>query len=101
MQIQESNAMKLPKVTKSDLTEKVDGFYWFLYYVTGGTSDESRKQAPSASIQLEAQATYIADLLSRAGKLALADKRLTERAVNVPARLDEYRQRYLIEPPNA
>lgn len=84
--------MKLPKVTKCDLTFKVDAFYWSIATLVGGTPEEIRKQAPQGVKDLQAKADYIAEMATRQGKIALADSHLQERIANIPARIATYRE---------
>lgn len=86
------------KTTKSEAREAIDNFYWNLAYVTGGTTQESLRQAPEAIKGLEAKAAKVAALMANPGKILAADSHLAEMAANIPARLATYRSRYLSEP---
>ena len=83
-----------PKVTKGQLTKAVDHFFWRVSYVTGGTSLENARQVETMIPELERHAQEIAFMLEDAGKLALADSHLIDRARNqIPSKLANYKAR--------
>lgn len=83
------------KTSKSQLNEACDRFFWFLGYVTGGTREETFKQAPGAIADLEAKAALVTALAANPAKLCAADGWLMERAASIPARLEWYRETYV------
>lgn len=87
-------AEKVKVSTKSECTEAVDSFYWLVDYITGGTTQESIRQAKQGILDLEAKAAKVAELMSRGGKLVKEDSHLQDRAARIPARVELYRERY-------
>jgi hypothetical protein len=87
--------MKIKKTTKTELNEAVRHFYWHIAYVTGGTKDESLRQAPRAVIGLQEEADKVALLLTNLSKPALSDTWLCDLANSIPSRLQNYRNQYL------
>jgi hypothetical protein len=83
------------KTSKKALAEAVDTFFWSLAWVTGGTLEETLRQADHAITRLEAKAAIVAALAANPAKLCAADDHLMSRAAVVPARLENYRTRYV------
>lgn len=90
-----SNATTPRKTSKSQLNEACDLFFWKLDWVTGGTRQETLKQAPVAVIDLEDLAAKVTALAANPAKLCAADKWLMERAASIPARAAWYRDTYI------
>lgn len=81
------------KTSKKALGEACDNFFWFLGYITGGTREETLRQADGCIASLEAKAAIVTALASNPAKLCLADSWLMERAASVAARVESYRER--------
>lgn len=91
----QNKKMNSKKTTKTELTNAVDSFRYRMSWVTGGTSEEVRRQAPAAVIELEEIAKKVAELLCNLSKPALRDEWLCDYASRIPSMLEEYRRRYL------
>lgn len=87
----------MPKTTKTQAKSAIDSFFYSLDWVTGGTREETLRQAPVAVLSLEAKAAAVAVLFANPSKLLLADAHLMERAAVIPARLATYKERYCTE----
>lgn len=83
------------KTSKAQLNEACDSFFWKLDWVTGGTREETLRQAPAAVLELEAQAAKVAALAANPAKLCAADTWLMERAASTVARAAWYRETYI------
>ena len=83
------------KTSKKALSEAVDSFFYRLADVTGGTLEETLRQADHGIARLEAKAKIVAALAANPAKLCAADDHLMSRAAVVPARLENYRARYV------
>lgn len=83
---------KARKTTKTQMREAIDSFIWTYDWLTGGTQEETRRQAPHGIKELEVKAKRVAELWANAGKLALADAYIARYASKmVPERLERYR----------
>jgi hypothetical protein len=87
--------MNSKKTTKTELQNAVDSFRYRMSWVTGGTSEEVRRQAPVAVIELEEMAKKVADLLCNLSKPALRNQYLCDYASRIPSMLQKYRELYL------
>jgi hypothetical protein len=87
--------MNSKKTTKTELQNAVDSFRYRMSWVTGGTSEEVRRQAPVAVIELEEMAKKVAELLCNLSKPALRNQYLCDYASRIPSMLAEYRRRFL------
>ena len=84
------------KTSKAALKEAVQSFFYSLEWLTGGTAEETRRQADHGIKTLEERAATVAALAANPAKLCAADTWLMERAlVDVPARVETYRTRYV------
>lgn len=83
------------KTTKKALRESIDRFFWHLDWVTGGTMEETLRQADHAIADLEAHAATATALAANPSKLCAADAHLMGMAAIIPARLENYRTRYV------
>jgi hypothetical protein len=82
------------KTSQAALSEACDNFYWFIDYITGGTREESLRQAPQGILGLEKKAAIVAALASNPNKVSAANTWLMERAGRVHSRVETYRARY-------
>ena len=87
--------MTTRKTTKKALSEAVDSFFYRLADLTGGTLEDTFRQADHAIMRLEAKAELVATLAANPAKLCAADEHLMSRAAVIPARLENYRSRYV------
>ena len=87
--------MTTRKTTKKALKEAVDGFFYRLADLTGGTLEETYRQADYAITRLEAKAELVATLAANPAKPCAADEHLMSRAAVIPERLENYRTRYV------
>jgi hypothetical protein len=83
------------KTTKTELLNALDSFRYTMDWVTGGTAEETRRQAPHAIIELQAKADAITAMLGNLNKVAANSGFWVERAKTIPARLEKYRAMYL------
>jgi hypothetical protein len=83
------------KTSKSQLNEACDSFFWFLDWITGGTREETLRQADGAISDLEAKAALVTKLAANPAKLCAADAWLMQRAASVNARVESYRNSYV------
>ena len=83
------------KTSKKALAEAVDTFFHSLAWVTGGTLEETLRQADHGIARLEAKAKIVAALAANPAKLCAADDHLMSRAAVVSRRLENYRTRYV------
>lgn len=83
------------KTTKTQLRDAVDAFRYSFDWVTGGTVEETRRQAPSAIAGLEEKAAFVSSLLLNLNKAASESGYLLQYARSIPARLADYRSHYL------
>lgn len=83
------------KTSKKALSEACDTFFWFLGYITGGTHEETLRQADREISSLEAKAAIVTALAANPAKLTAADSWLMERAASVNARVETYRAAYV------
>ena len=91
-----NTAQAARKTTKTQLREAVDSFLWKLDWVTGGTREETLRQADSAIVELESKAAQVMALAMNAGKIAAADSHLMEYATKlIPSRVQSYRASYV------
>ena len=90
------NATTQRKTGKKQLREAIDSFLWHYDWLTGGTREETLRQADAGIVSLEAKAANVAALVANAGKLALADSHGMEYATRVvPEKLERYRNAYV------
>jgi hypothetical protein len=92
-----SNTATNRKASKKDLVQACNAFFWTLDWVTGGTTEETIRQAPSVIADLEERAAIVATLAANPNKIAAADSHLMNRAASIPERLESYRARYLCD----
>lgn len=84
------------KTSKAALNEAVDSFFYTLEWLTGGTAEETLRQADDGIKSVEDRAATVAELAANPSKLCAADSWLMDRALNtVPARVEAYRTRYV------
>jgi len=83
------------KTTKTELLNALDSFRYSMDWVTGGTAEETRRQAPSAIINLQAKADAITAMLGNLSKAAANSGYWVEYAKTIPSRLEKYRAIYL------
>jgi hypothetical protein len=83
------------KTTKTQLEQAVNAFRYTMDWVTGGTREETLRQAPTAVISLQEKADTVAALLLNLSKPALRDTWLCDYASRIPSMLQTYRQRYV------
>jgi hypothetical protein len=84
------------KTSKAALSEAVDSFFYSLEWLTGGTTEETLRQADHGIKTIEERAATVAALAANPSKLCAADAWLMNRALNdVPARVESYRTRYV------
>jgi hypothetical protein len=83
------------KTTKTELQSAVDSFRYTMDWVTGGTREETQRQAPTAVISLQEKADTVAALLLNLSKPALRDTWLCDYASRIPSMLQTYRERHL------
>lgn len=90
------NATTQRKTGKKQLREAIDRFLWNYDWLTGGTTEETLRQADAGILSLEAKAAEVAALVANAGKLALADSHGMDYATRVvPEKLERYRNAYV------
>jgi hypothetical protein len=83
------------KATQSQINEAVDSFFYTYEWLTGGTLEETERQASHGILALEERAAKVAELAANPNKVALNNKWLMERAlVRIPEKIAFY-QRYI------
>lgn len=81
------------KTTKGQLKEAVQSFLYRYDWLTGGTREETARQAPEGVKGLEAMAATVAQLAANPNKIAAADAHLMDYATRlVPLKLSLYRR---------
>lgn len=83
------------KTTKTQLRDAVDAFRYTLDWVTGGTLEETIRQAPHMIGSLEEKSAKVSELLLNLSKPAAESGYLLEYAKQIPSRLASYRSRYI------
>lgn len=89
--------MNTRKVTKTQFMEALNAFRYTFDCVTGGTIDETRRQAPHAINDLERKADVVVSMLGNLNKAAMNCGYYLEYAASIPERLASYRMRYLAQ----
>ncbi len=90
----------MSKATKTQIRKALDAFLYTYADLTGGTSQEVRKQAPHGVIRLEKLAADFQALAANPNKAAAADSHLMGYVENVSAKLARYADLYISEPTN-
>lgn len=89
-----SENTKIRKTGKVQMRDAIDAFLWTHSSLTGGTSDEVKRQVPHGIKSLEKLALTVAELFDNAGKLVLEDSHLCEYVNRViPSKLARYVER--------
>ena len=89
--------MSTRKVTKTQFMEALNAFRYTFDCVTGGTTEETRRQAPHAINDLENKAQVVVSMLGNLNKAAMNCGYYLEYAASIPQRLDSYRTRYIAQ----
>jgi hypothetical protein len=83
------------KATQSQIKEAVDSFFYTYEWLTGGTLEETERQAFHGILALKERAAKVAELAANPNKVASNNKWLMERAlVRIPEKIAFY-QRYI------
>lgn len=82
------------KITKTQLLNAIDSWRYSMDWVTGGTAEETRRQATQAVIELQAKANAIEQMLGNLNKVAANCGYWLEYAKSIPSRMETYRSRY-------
>jgi len=87
---------KQRKTGKAEMKSATDSFYWILSDSTGGTREENYRSAEYNLSRLEKHAAIVANLVAhRPSKPLRKDSHTMERANNVPARVEKFREMYV------
>jgi len=90
----------MSKATKTQIRKALDAFLYTYSDLTGGTSQEVRKQAPYGITRLEKLAADFLALASNPNKAAAADTHLMGYVEHVSVKLNRYAELYISEPSN-
>jgi hypothetical protein len=85
------------KATKTQIRKALDSFLYTHADLTGGTSEEVRRQAPHGLVRLRQLANDCIELASRANKSAQNDSHLMDYCNNLTSKVERYKSTYCPE----